>query len=312
MRIYTERVSTSSDLFNPLPSDAIHMDGVACARWLTQLHSSTVDAWLHQEVARRMADRLTWIKTKPAHWAHWMPLTGSIASQKYVQAVYADAVCHVIESSAERLHQAKKILSPTWWQRAFKPPIHFSLAPTQPVHMLWSNMTLHHTHRPQLMMKSWSDAVDVGGFVMFSCLGPDTLKQLRAVYEANHWPAPTHAFTDMHDWGDMLLQSGFTEPIMDMERIQLTYANAHDLWVDLRTLGRNLNPKRFQGLQGKKWREKLDSQLFQSEATHSNDSRVTMTFEVIYGHAFKASPKIRVAPKSTVTLENMKSMLGQK
>ncbi|MSQ56760.1 MAG: biotin synthase [Limnohabitans sp.] len=305
-------MSISSDLFNPLPIDAVHMDGVACARWLTQFHPSSVDAWLHQEVARRMAERLTWIKTKPTHWAHWLPLTGSIASQKYVQAVYSDAVCHVIESSAVRLHQAKKLLRPSWWQRIFKPSINFSLTSTQPVHMLWSNMTLHHTHRPQLMMKSWCDAVDVGGFVMFSCLGPDTLRQLRAVYEINHWPAPSHSFTDMHDWGDMLLQSGFSEPIMDMQRIQLTYANPHDLWVELRTLGRNLNPYRFRGLRGKKWWRQLQSNLSQSVVAPSNDARITMTFEVIYGHAFKASPKIKVSPESSVSLENMKAMLGKK
>ena len=46
---------------------------------------------------------------------------------------------------------------------------------------------------------------------MFSCLGPDTLRELRAVYAALGWPVPSHTFTDMHDWGDMLVQAGFAD-----------------------------------------------------------------------------------------------------
>jgi malonyl-CoA O-methyltransferase len=59
---------------------------------------------------------------------------------------------------------------------------------------------------------------------MFSCLGPDTLRELRALYAALGWPPPAHEFTDMHDWGDMLVASGFAEPVMDMERITLSFA----------------------------------------------------------------------------------------
>jgi malonyl-CoA O-methyltransferase len=59
---------------------------------------------------------------------------------------------------------------------------------------------------------------------MFSCFGPDTLRELREhLPVALGWPAPAHEFTDMHDWGDMLAQAGFAEPVMDMERITLTF-----------------------------------------------------------------------------------------
>jgi malonyl-CoA O-methyltransferase len=64
-------------------------------------------------------------------------------------------------------------------------------------------------------MQRWHQALQVDGFLMFSCLGPDTLMEMRALYQALGWPQPTHAFTDMHDWGDMLLAAGFAEPVMD-------------------------------------------------------------------------------------------------
>ena len=92
---------------------------------------------------------------------------------------------------------------------------------------------------------------------MFSCLGPDSLRELRAVYAAMGWPAPGHAFTDMHDWGDMLIEAGFAEPVMDMERITLTFPTAQRLLQELQELGANLHPQRFAGLRGRHWHARL-------------------------------------------------------
>jgi malonyl-CoA O-methyltransferase len=91
--------------------------------------------------------------------------------------------------------------------------------------MLWANMQLHMAADPQALIAQWQQALEVDGFLMFSCLGPDTLRELRAVYAALGWPPPAHEFTDMHDWGDMLVASGFAEPVIDMERITLSCAS---------------------------------------------------------------------------------------
>ena len=61
----------------------------------------------------------------------------------------------------------------------------------------------------------------------------------------------------MHDWGDMLVHAGFAEPVMDMERIVLTWADAEAALAELRTLGRNLHPARFRALRGRAWRRAL-------------------------------------------------------
>jgi acetylornithine/succinyldiaminopimelate/putrescine aminotransferase len=65
----------------------------------------------------------------------------------------------------------------------------------------------------------------------------------------------------MHDWGDMLVQAGFAEPVMDMERITLTYADADNLLAECRLLGRNLHRERFAGLRGKRWLAQLKAAL---------------------------------------------------
>src|SRR5205814_4613696 len=121
------------------------------------------------------------------------------------------------------------------------------------------------------------------GFLMFSCLGPDSLRELRGLYAQEGWPPPAHDFTDMHDWGDMLVGAGFAEPVMDMERITLTWESPQRLLAELRELGANLHPARFPALRGRRWRERLDEELARSLT--GADGRLALTFEIIYGHA---------------------------
>jgi malonyl-CoA O-methyltransferase len=143
--------------------------------------------------------------------------------------------------------------------------------------------------------------------VMFSCLGPDTAKELRALYARLGWPPAGHELTDMHDWGDMLVQTGFAEPVMDMERITLTYETPQRLLQELAELGRNFHPARFAGLRGRGWKAQLEHALVR-ELT-GPDGRLALTFEVIYGHALKAPPKFKVSPLSAVSVDDMRRML---
>jgi malonyl-CoA O-methyltransferase len=149
----------------------------------------------------------------------------------------------------------------------------------------------------------------VDGFLMFSCLGPDSLLELRRVYTALGWPPPGHAFTDMHDWGDMLVQAGFAEPIMDMERIRLTYATPDKLLGDLRGLGRNLHPDRFGALRGRRWHARLRAELAEQLADPTEQGRLTLTFEIVYGHAFRPAARVPVAAQSSVSLQDMRGLL---
>ena len=158
------------------------------------------------------------------------------------------------------------------------------------------------------LLQQWQQALAVDGFVMFSCLGPDTLRELADIYRAHGWPAPSHDHTDMHDWGDMLVQSGFAEPVMDMERLTLTYASADRLLEDLRRMGRNLRRDRFPALRGRTWLAQLHQALL-ALAKPSTDGRLVLTIEVIYGHALKAAPRSKVSETTTVSLQDMRAML---
>ena len=256
-----------------------------------------------------MQDRLQWIKQRPQAWADWGALRGGMQAHSQLAKTYPGSICFVAEPQGERAQAAIKKISKPWWNPGLwrAAPVRFDMPPPASVDMLWANMALHESADPQALLAQWHQALKVDGFLMFSCLGPDTVRELRALYARLGWPPAGHQLTDMHDWGDMLVQTGFAEPVMDMERITLTYETPQRLLQELAELGRNFHPDRFPGLRGKAWKARLLQELA-AQLTNS-DGRLSLTFEVIYGHALKAQPQFKVSPHSSVSVEDMRRML---
>ena len=282
---------------------------VAAARW----HASAPAPapWLHEEVARRMEARLQWIRAAPTAWCHWDAVRGGLEGHALLRQRYPDAQCFVTETAPQHQPRAAQALATPWWRAArwTGAATQFEQPPEGAVQMLWANMGLHMAADPQALFAQWQRALAVDGHVMFSCLGPDTLRELHTLYAEWGWPAPGHAFTDMHDWGDMLVQAGFAEPVMDMERITLTFADAPRLLQELRGLGVNLHPQRFGALRGRAWHARLLQALTERLADPAQGGRLSVTFEIIYGHAFKPTPRVPVGQHSAVSLHDMRAML---
>lgn len=277
------------------------IDPAASQRW--QRMPLSASPWLHEEVAQRMQERLDWIKQQPDSWVHWSPLSGGMQAHGSLVQRYPNATCAVLETSPQRAAQVAQTLKPSWWkaQRWLHPQTQVGTQVTQPAQMLWANMYLHMAADPQALMAQWHRALKVDGFLMFSCLGPDTLKELRPLYQSLGWPAPSHEFTDMHDWGDMLAAVGFAEPVMDVEHITLTFESPERLLQELRGLGRNLHVARFQGLRGRRWHAELLAAVAKQP--------LQLTFEVVYGHAFKPVPRLTVSAQSEISLDAMRAAL---
>ncbi len=253
-----------------------------------------------------MAERLACIKLQPSSWAHWEPVRGGLQAHALLAERYPQADCFVTEFEPQRAAHAAASLAKPWWRPARwlgKQP-RFEAPGEGMAQMLWANMALHMTDDPRALMAQWQRALAVDGFLMFSCLGPDTLQELRPLYRTLGWPAPAHEYTDMHDWGDMLLAAGFADPVMDMERVVLTFETPERLLQELRGLGRNLHPQRFHGLRGRRWH----AQLLQALAKMP----LQLTFEVVYGHALKAAPRLDVRPETVLSLAQMRETLNQR
>jgi len=158
------------------------------------------------------------------------------------------------------------------------------------VDFTWCNMGLHWLSDPLPALREFSRVLTAEGLLMFSTLGPDTLKELRAAAGE----ARVHSFADMHDLGDMLVAAGFSAPVMDMEIIQIDYGEGAKLLADLRATGQtSVLEDRSRGLTGKDVIEAVRARL-----------AAKATYEVVYGHAWKAR---RVEPE-TKTVRVFKRM----
>jgi malonyl-CoA O-methyltransferase len=294
------------------------LDALAARRWqqlaLRQALSDSAP-WLHEEVGSRMAQRLDWIKRAPENWVNWRALPSGAAAHAAIQQKYPKSKPFMAPAVIESAQSAHKLIAKQGVLKGWLGKLSGqATAMLQPVEdgmaqMVWSNMSLHTEPDPAATVKEWHRMLAVDGYLMFSCLGPDTARELRQIYQEEGWQNAAHPLTDMHDWGDLLVGTGFAEPVMDMERIVLSFATPERALQELRGLGRNLHPARFQGLRGKTWRQALLARM--QERLRNAQGQIELTFEVIYGHAFKPVPRLKVSAESAISMRDMRAMLTQ-
>ena len=292
----------------PASAPSAHrLDPAAVRRSQLRLLSAAEPPWLHQEAARRMADRLAFIRQPPQRVLDWS-LEGGLDVAPALRAACPGA-------RLQRLRpDAPEGAAPSWWSRWLGRvrPRGAADVPLQALaeggaDLLWSGMLLHREEDPPALLARWRQALAAEGFVMFTTLGPGTLAPLRALYARMGWPEPFAPFVDMHDLGDMMVAAGFADPVMDQDVLYLTYRSPKDLLDELRTLGGNLSPLRGTGLRTPRWRARLLSEL---EKLAGPDGRIEMPFELVHGHAFRAPDRgPAVAAETRIGVEDMKLML---
>lgn len=154
--------------------------------------------------------------------------------------------------------------------------------------LVWSNMALHWSSDPAGAIGEFNRVLEIEGLLMFSTLGPDTLKELRSAFSGSMEAPHVHSFIDMHDLGDMLVAAGFAAPVMDTEKITLTYANFAAMTADLKATGQTCAlAGRSRGLFGPRRLKAVGASLDK----FAREGRVPATMEVVYGHAWKAAAR---------------------
>lgn len=129
-----------------------------------------------------------------------------------------------------------------------------------------------------------------GGLYVFTTFGPDTLKELRYSWRQVDDVRHVNQFIDMHDIGDGLLRDGFAEPVMEAEIITVTYQSVDEIMHDLKAIGANVTAESAQtskmprGLAGKS----VLNTVRQAYEQFRHDGLLPASYEIIYGHAWKA------------------------
>lgn len=152
--------------------------------------------------------------------------------------------------------------------------------------LIWSNLMLHWLDDVPAAIAEWHRVIRPDGLLMFSALGVDTLVELRRA------GAALPQLPDMHDIGDALVKSGFADPVMDTERLTITWRDASALFTDLRALGGDARHSRARGLATPRRRAAVLETL-PARLSDAPGAPMPITFEVIYGHAWCAARKPR-------------------
>lgn len=244
-----------------------------------------------REVDRRMQERLDYVRVTPRRILDLgCSRGGSFAA---LSARYPEAELIGLDLS-EAMLQAGHVRRPGWqrWlglgqdgpSRIVADAAKLPLA-ARSTAVVWSNLLLHWLDDPIPALAEAHRVLEVGGLLMFSTLGPDTLRELRTAF--GDAQAHTQRFADMHDLGDMLVECGFADPVMDVEMLTMTYPSADELFSDLRRNGATCAVQtRQRGLMGRHTWQAARAAC----ETMLKDGRLPATFEVVYGHAWKAQP----------------------
>jgi len=260
-------------------------------------------AVLQREVAARLAERLDYVKIAPGTILDAGCGTGHAIGElaaRYAEAriVGADLALPMVKAARERARRGRslfdRLLAPVRAKGGAPAPAFVcadvSALPFEGVafDLVWSNLTLQWVNDLPRVFAEFRRTLKVGGLLLFSTFGPDTLKELRAAFARADGHTHTNRFVDMHDLGDLLVGAGFADPVMEMEPLTLTYADPGTLLAELKALGAtNSTRGRPRGLTGTaRWRRMLAA--FERMR---KDGRIPATFEVVYGHAWKGEPR---------------------
>ena len=238
-------------------------------------------AVLQRKVADEMLERLRDVTISPALVIDVGCGTGYCTRR--LHGIWSKAKILGIDLAAGMVQQAKG--QKGWFSKQSYCQADAAFLPLKEaaVDVVFSNLMLQWCD-PTAVFAEFRRVLNKDGLLMFSSFGPDTLKELRQAWAAIDDRPHVIDFADMHDHGDALLQAGFREPVMDVDRFTLTYSDVLGLLRDLHGIGsRNIMSGRRSGLMGRDALRRLD-QAYRQFA--DNEGRLPASYEVVYGHAW--------------------------
>ncbi|MDX8378512.1 MAG: malonyl-ACP O-methyltransferase BioC [Gallionella sp.] len=248
-------------------------------------------AVLQREICARMLERLEYIKLQPTRMLDAGSGTGWGGRQLVEKYPAAQMISLDIAMGMLQMAQSQ---SP-WWRKLFSRSLSvcadMEVLPlaANSVELVWSNLAVQWCNDLPATFVELHRVLKTEGLIMFSTFGPDTLKELRQAFNGVDGHNHLNRFADMHDIGDMLVQAGFAEPVMDMEYMTLTYNDLRDVLQDLKAIGaHNTTVGRSQGLMGKNaW-----AHLLRNYEPLRREGKLPATYEIVYGHAWKPRPRV--------------------
>ena len=266
-----------------MPEDDRYRINKQLARRAFDAAAATYDdvAQLQYEIGDRMLERLDYIRLQPRRILDLGAGTG-----KYSHALlkrYRKAGVVALDIAPAMLAQVQ---SRGGWLR--KPACVCADAEDLPFaddsfELIFSNLMLQWCTDLAGTLAELRRVLAPGGLLMFTTFGPDTLMELRASWESADGHTHVNRFRDLHDIGDLLVRTRWADPVMDAERLTVTYRQLRRLMQDLKQIGaHNVTAGRPRGLTGRqRWR--AFSEAYERYRSHDV---LPASYEVVYGHAW--------------------------
>jgi malonyl-CoA O-methyltransferase len=173
-----------------------------------------------------------------------------------------------------------------------------------------ANQLLPWAPDPQPIFVEVARVLKEGGVFAFATLGPDSLREIERAWASVDNAAHVNRFPDMHDIGDGLVRAGLSDPVLDIDRLAVSYSSPDRLFADLTAAGarntladrargllfadltaagaRNTLADRARGLSGKAAFRAMRDAL----TAAGTDGNIVLDLELVFGHCWGAGAKI--------------------
>ena len=200
--------------------------------------------WLQDEIANRMLEKLDIVKLEVKSililpdfpGAHSRFLTKRFPGLRFYSAPASDlSGADLLRFKALRLWNSGLKGRSDISVDEYRKTGHINLADNS-VDLVFSDLFIQDLPDPKHFLRECWRVLKEGGLLSLSYLGPDTGKELRAMDLAGLALKKLASPWDMHDMGDALLGARFSDPVMDMEFLNLDYESDAVLLMDATSL----------------------------------------------------------------------------
>ncbi|MDH3220191.1 MAG: malonyl-ACP O-methyltransferase BioC [Gammaproteobacteria bacterium] len=239
-------------------------------------------AILQEEVLTRLLQRLQYIRHRPETIIDIGCGTGK--GIPGLQKRYPRARVYAADIALEMLLYARSRYRPLTRKRLIAADMERLPFAPRSFDLVFSSLALQWANDLRATLAEFARIAKPGSLLMFASFGPGTLQELAASWEDLDRHPHVHQFVDMHDVGDAMLAAGFTNPVVDAERIRMEYGEFRMLLGDLKNIGAtNAEVSRRRGLMTP---AKLRSLEARYREHGFEDGKFVASYEVVYGHAW--------------------------
>lgn len=237
--------------------------------------------FVHSAVRNGLLARLAPMVVDATHVIDLGAATGSAAP--LLAKRFRGAHVVAVDVSSNMLGLAKKRRS--WFARVSAVQADANSLPfsDHSIDVVFSNLLLPWIDDPARVFAEIARVLRDNGLFLFSTLGPDSLAELREAWGGSDPDAHVRRFPDMHDIGDAAVRAGLCDPVLDVDRLVVTYRTTRALFADLSAVGaRNSLQGRSRSLGGARQLQEMARALDRSR----NDGLLSLDLELVYGHCW--------------------------